>query len=214
MPYRPLHLLAWVNVAAHVAGLALAALAMRPGTPLVSLDERLRYLADSPPGWAAGWAVWMACVVVLVALLAAVAHQLGRPCLASLAVTLAVAGGAVDLVCDLIHIQITPALAAGGERSQFVTWEQLATAGGMVVANGCYTIATLLMTLCLGGRPGVSPWLTAAGWGVFVCGMAMVAAGLFRWPQMVAWSTGPTIGLFCVWGVLAARALEGGGSAT
>ena len=46
MPPAPavntLTVLAWLNVCLHAAGLALAAVGMRPGTPLVSLPERNR----------------------------------------------------------------------------------------------------------------------------------------------------------------------------
>ena len=41
--------LAWVNVGLHLAGLGLAAASMQPGTPLVSLNERLLYLASTLP---------------------------------------------------------------------------------------------------------------------------------------------------------------------
>src|SRR5947209_7278642 len=40
--------LAWLNVAVHVAGLALAAVGIRPGSPAVPLEERLDYLAGAP----------------------------------------------------------------------------------------------------------------------------------------------------------------------
>jgi hypothetical protein len=35
-----------------------------------------------------------------------------------------------------------------------------------------------------------------------------VAAGLLGEPRLAEWATGPTIGMFCVWVVLAARSVE------
>ena len=43
---RPLMALAWLNVFLHLVALALAAVGMRPGSPLVPLHERLSYLAS------------------------------------------------------------------------------------------------------------------------------------------------------------------------
>jgi hypothetical protein len=43
------------------------------------------------------------------------------------------------------------------------------------------------------------------GYAVFASGMVLVAAGFLSEPRLAEWATGPTIGLFCVWAVLAAR---------
>lgn len=204
-----LHRLAWVNIVLHLAGLALAVVAMRPGTPLVDLSERRAYLADFPPAWTLGWAVWMLCTLALIAFFAALAHRLadagpGPP----LAVTLAAAGGAVDLLCDTIHIMVTPRLAARAPEELFLAFEGTAITAGLIVANGLYTVATLLLTLCLARRPGLSPAVVPLGYGVFVCGTVMVAAGFAVSPRLMELSTGPTIGLFCIWTLLVARSLE------
>src|SRR5438105_12869173 len=103
--------LAWANVVMHVVGLALAAIGMAPGSPLVPLPERLEYLAEAPLGWTLGWISWMICAVLLVSFLAAVAARLGDEArLARLGLTIAVAGAAVDLASDCIFIVIFPKL--------------------------------------------------------------------------------------------------------
>jgi hypothetical protein len=117
MPRTPavnaLTVLAWLNVCLHIAGLALAAIGMRPGTPLVPLPERLSYLATAPLGWALGWAIWMSCAVLLIAFLAALTWRLReRGELARLGLTVAVAGAAFDLFCDAVYLLVFPMIAS------------------------------------------------------------------------------------------------------
>jgi hypothetical protein len=201
--------LAWVNVAVHLAGLGFAVIAMRPGSPLVELAQRRAYLAALPFGWSLGWGAWMLCTLALIAFFAALAHRLrdAGPW-PTLAVTLVAAGGAVDLLCDTIHLTVTPRLAARPPEELFLAFEGTAVAGGLIVANGLYTVATLLLTLCLARSQGLSPAVVPVGCGVVVGGSVMVAAGFLDSPRLTELSTGPTIGLFCVWTVLVARSLE------
>ena len=127
-----------------------------------------------------------------------------------LAVTLAASGAILDLFCDSAYISVLPRLAARDPPASetFLAVEQLANVGGLVVANGTYALATLLLTLCLRGRTGLAPGVLLAGGGVFLFGMVLVAAGLLAEPRLAEVGTGPTIGLFCVWVVLAARSME------
>jgi hypothetical protein len=90
---RPAHQLAWLNVVLHVAGLVLAAAFIRPGSPLVSLSERLDYLGRAPAGWTCAWVTWMLCAAALIAFLATVTTRLGEhPTLAQMGLMIAVAG--------------------------------------------------------------------------------------------------------------------------
>ncbi len=203
--------LAWLNVAAHALALVLALVGIPPGSPLVPLADRLHYLSGSPAGWTLGWAVWMACALALVAFLAALAPRLAdRGPLPNLAVTLAAAGAVLDLFCDAVYIAVLPRLAGRGPPAveTFLAVEQLANVGGLVAANGMYTLGTLLLTLCLRGCPERAPGVVLVGGGVFVSGMVLVAAGLLGEPRLAEWGTGPTIGLYCVWVLLAARSLD------
>jgi hypothetical protein len=203
--------LAWVNVAIHVLALVLALVGLRPGSPLVELPERMDYLAGFPLAWSLGWGSWMLCTLALIAFFAVLAHRLPeRAATANLAVILAAAGGGIDLFCDVIYITVLPQLATATppSRELFLMFERVANAGGLVVANGLYALATLLLTLCL-RQPGPRMSLVVGtGYGVFGFGMVLVLAGFLNDAWLAALGTGPTIGLFCVWTVLAARRIE------
>jgi hypothetical protein len=210
-PWFSLTGLAWVNVVLHVAALALAVVGMRPGTPLVPLAERLDYLARAPLGWTAGWAAWMGCALALVAFLAAVTWRLGEQAfLARLGLTVAVAGAAFDLFCDAVYVLVFPMLASHQPppESSFVVLERITGIASLVIANGAYSVAILLVTLALRGRPGLVPFAVEVGYAVAGFGLLLAAAGFTGVPWHAEWATGPTIGLFCVWVVLVARSFE------
>jgi hypothetical protein len=203
--------LAWINVLTHLVALLFAVIGMRPGTALAELSDRRAYLATWPPGWTLGWGVWMLCALLLVAFAAAVAHRLPeRQPLAGLAALLAGAGAAVDLFCDSIQIAVLPTLAARQDESLFLAVERIAGAGGLVVANGLYALATLLLTFCLRGRAGLGGLVAPSGYGCFLFGMILTAAGFTGDMLLAELSTGPTILLYCVWAVAVARSLEPG----
>ncbi|HSF43895.1 MAG TPA: hypothetical protein VLT87_29155 [Thermoanaerobaculia bacterium] len=212
-PPQPLRALAWGNVALHGAGLVLAWFALRPGSALSPLPERMAYLAGSPPGWAWGWGVWMLCALVLVAFMAVLRGTLPEgSTLARLALLTTAAGMAVDLLCDVVQIQVLPLIAAAGpaEATLFLAAERLAFTGGATAANGLYTTGVLLMTLGL--RERISPLARLAGWGTVAAGYAMALSGLLPSPELLAASTGPTIGFYSLWTVLVARDLGRGTS--
>jgi hypothetical protein len=211
---RPLLALAWANVAAHAIGLVLAAAWMRPGSPVSPLAERIDYLATQPAGWAWGWGIWMLCSLLLAAYTVALEQRLPGA-VARLAVALVAAGVAADLLCDVVQIAVLPqaaaaSLAGPAGRELFLALEQLAFTGGATVANGLYTTAVLLMswTVRRSGRSRKAAW--ACGCATAVSGYAMAAAGLIPSPRLLALATGPTIGFFSLWTLLAARDLEVG----
>jgi hypothetical protein len=209
--HRSLTLLAWLNVGLHLLGLVFAAVGMRPGSPLMSLADRQAYLARIPAGWSVGWGTWMLSSLALVAFFAVLAHHLPEhAALARLAVVVVAAGAMVDLFCDGIYITVLPALAARGSEAEaaFLAAEGMALAGGLIVANGAYSVGTLLLTFCLRRRPGIRPLLVGLGYAVFGLGMVLVVAGLARNAHLAAFATVPTVGLYCLWAVLAARAVE------
>jgi hypothetical protein len=201
---RRLVMLAWVNVALHALGLVLAAVGMRPGSPLVPLAERMEYLAGGPIGWSLGWGVWMLCSLLLFLYVAALRDHLAG----GLAMALTAAGMSVDLLCDVAQIRALPLAAASDSKPLFLTLESLLFAGGATVANGLYSLAVLILTLALGRRIGVLARLS--GLGTAVAGAAMAAAGLIPSPRLLELVTGPTIGLYSLWTVLVARDLGNG----
>jgi hypothetical protein len=202
--------LAWLNIGLHLIGLALAAAFIRPGSPLTPISERINYLVSSPAGWRFAWAVWVACSVAMVSYTLCIAAVIrSRP--ARWAAGLALAAAAVDLTCDDLFIFLFPNLAARAELNaeEFLHVERLTGLVSLTVANGLYSVSTLLMTLALCGRPYVVP----VGVAVFVSGMLLAAAGITGVPQHAFWATPATIGLYCVWVYLVARTLtrdEGG----
>lgn len=206
---RPLTHLAWANVALHALGLAIAAIGMRPGTPAVPLAERMAYVAGQPFGWSAGWGVWIGCVPCLIGFLILMAKSSEQRELAGLAVIFGVVGAAFDLCCDALYIVVLPMFArvpAGG--ATFVVVERAVGVGSLLVANGFYSIAVLLATQALCGRPGLVPGTIAAGRGVSFFGGVLALAAFTGSPLHVELASAATIGLHCVWVLLVARSIE------
>jgi hypothetical protein len=207
-PGRTLTVLAWVNVILHILALFLAQFGMRPGSPLVPLPERLQYLAGAPLAWSLDWATWMLCAAALVAFLAALVHRLGeRAVLARLGLMIAVAAAAFDLFCDSVYIIILPELARARPLSEslFTTVERLTGIGSLIIANGGYSVAIFLVASALRG------YAAGLAYAVAGFGLLLAAAGFTGVPWHAEWATPPTIGLYCVWVVVVARALEWGG---
>ena len=73
---RILQALAWLNVALHALGLAMAWIGLRPGSTVLPLTERMAYLANQPPAWKWGWGIWMLCALALVSFMAALRRRL------------------------------------------------------------------------------------------------------------------------------------------
>src|SRR3954452_21831533 len=95
--------IAWLNVGINVAGLGLAAAFIRPGSALVSLPDRLAYLASDPVGWRIAWLVWAGCALAMVGFTLGVLGRIDSP-LAPWAFVVAVVAALVDLVCDYTYI--------------------------------------------------------------------------------------------------------------
>jgi hypothetical protein len=218
MPRTPalngLTLLAWANVSLHVGALALAAVGMRPGSPLVPLPERLAYLARSPLGWTLGWASWMLCAVLLIAFLATVTGRLSeRAEVGRLGLTIAVTGAGFDLFCDTIYLVVFPRLASWEPPPEplFLTVERITGIGSLVIANGAYSVGILLINVALHARRGVGRLTIGVGYAVGLAGLVLAAAGFTGEPAHAEWATPPTISLFCVWVVLVTGSLDSGG---
>jgi hypothetical protein len=202
--------LAWSNVFLHIVGLVLAAFGMSPGTPLVPLPQRLEYLAAAPWGWTLGWTTWMACGVLLVVFLAVVAERVGQSDgLVRLGLVIAVAGVTFDLFCDSVYLVVFPLIAAARPPAEllFLAVERLTTVGSLVIANGAYSVATLLFSRGLQKQARLGRGTVGLGYGVGAAGLLLAAAGFTNVPWHIAWATAVTIGLFCLWVVLVARSL-------
>jgi hypothetical protein len=208
---RSLTALGVLNVGVHVVAMALAALGMRPGTAAVPLAERMAWLASYPPGWTVGWALWMLCAVADLAFIAALATRVPSPSpLATLAVTLATTGAAVDLTWDTVHVTVLP-LVAGLTPPPvpvFLVIERLAWTVGAVVANGFYSAATLLVTVALRTAGLVPGHVLALAAGTFGFGLLLCAAGFTGSARHLELAAGPTVVVFILWILATLRALR------
>ena len=185
----------------------MAATLMQPGTVLATPASRTAWLAARPPGWTAGWTVWILCALSLVTLMAAVGDRLprGAQSWATLATALAAAGAAVDIFCDALWIAVMPELAAPGPDRVFLAAERALSVGGNVAANGLYSAAVLVIVHLLPSGPAGRPqrllgWLTAAG------GAGLCAATLAGGSYAIALFAGVTITSFIAWALALTRA--------
>src|SRR5439155_22098011 len=160
--------LAWATAAAHVAAVALSALALRRGSVGAPLAERMTWIAERHPGWYAGWGAWAACAVTLVLLLASLAEH-GK--WARAAVSIGAGAAAIDLSCDAVWVGVLPACAASG--IGFETVERIALVVGALAANLLYALAVLIATADLpvrrlgwiaAGMTGGALLLAVGGW--------------------------------------------------
>jgi hypothetical protein len=209
--FRSLTFLAWFNVVLHIVGLVLAAVGMAPGSGLAMWGDRMDYLADGPVLWTLGWATWMVCAAALIAFLAAVTfHLQDRAGLPQFALMIAVVGAGFDLLCDSVYILVFPRVALGldEQRALFVVMDRITGIASLVIANGAYSVAILLLTMALRAQPRLLPLTTATGFGVGMFGLVLAAAGVTGDARHAMLATPPTIGLFCIWVVLVARSLE------
>jgi len=192
---RALRATAWLNVIAHVAGLALAPVFMRPGTPAAPLLDRLAYLAARPPGWTLAWLAWMACAVALAAFMVLLARASSAPPVRAAALVACI-GAATDLVCDAVYILGLPAHARG-DVAAFLTFERGLTAASQTGANGLYTLAVLLATIGLDrarvGARALGAITVAGGALLAIAGLtgsaaAAVAGTAIAIPAFLAWT--------------------------
>ena len=200
--------LAWANVIVHVAGLALAAVAIGPGTPLAPLADRVAYLSRAPALWTLSWVCWIGCAALLLLFLNAVARQLGDQAeLAKLGVVVACVGAAFDLFCDSTYIVVFPLVTALDPfpETLFLILERLTGIGSLIVANGAYSVAILLVTLALKSSHHVSAAGVNLGFAVVAAGLLLAGAGYSGVPWHAKWATPPCIGLFCLWVVVVSR---------
>lgn len=189
--------IAYTNVALHLLGLLLGATAMRAGSIAEPLNARVAHLATEPALWKLGWGVWMLSALTFVFFMERLTRD--RPA-ARLALVLGAMGAAVDLLCDGVQMCVLPQFA---QSTEFLALERIANVGGLVVANGLYSLAVLVATRSLQGH-----LLAALGSVTFVAGAVMVVAGLIDSPPLVVLSAGPTILAYCAWTLVAAETEE------
>ncbi len=177
----------YVCAAINALAILVMATALRPGTELTpTVAERLAYMARHPALWRAGWAVWVAAAISLVAFYAWWGGFLRRPAWAVAAVGVAAAG----LACDLF----AEALLIGWLPRDYARLAPLATLCTGAAANGLYTLAGIILTVL---TPRLRGGLLALAWGVWLAGGALTACALARSPAGIAIATSVLFALFC-----------------
>ena len=181
---------------------ALAALAMlallRPGTEVVAdVTARTAYIVSHPGLWRAGWAVWIASALSLLAFYAWWGARLPRRSWALAAFLVAALGVACDLTAESLFIGWLPE-----------SIEELQRVGTILTggaANGLYTVAGIILTL---HTPTLRGTFLAWTWTVWAAGVALTATTLAgSMPGMVV-STTLLMILFCPWAWLMGRRLR------
>lgn len=221
MERREVKRAAWTAGGLNALGLLCAVSGMRPGAPMIPLEERLAYLSGAPWGWSLGWAIWFLAALALTWLFATLLWEraaVGAPWLAEAsALALIVLGAATDLCCDVLQIVAIPGLArlaqSSGDTSLFLAAEGALWAGGVVCGCGLYCAGILLVT-CARWRVSSSA-LRALGVLTALGGAVWVASELAGERRLLEPATGLTVLAFVGWTAVLPRALAvrgGGGS--
>lgn len=172
---------------------------LRQGTEVVpDVAARASYISLHPVLWRAGWAVWIAAAISLVAFYAWWGSFLRRSTWAVAALAVASAGLACDLFAESLLLGWLPS-----DYGRIAPFSTLLTGAA---ANGLYTLAGIILTI--GTRSLRGPRLALA-WTVWLAGGALTAFTLARVPLGIAISTGLLFALFCPWAIWLGRTLRG-----
>jgi hypothetical protein len=203
--------IAWFNIAIHLMGLACAAVIFPRGATFTPLPERMAYLAPRPWEWVAGWAVWIGCALLMVRFTWAVNRRFqSHSFLAGGAFFVSLWAAGFDITADLRFILVLPDAAASlaDPETTFREAERRTTFISLCIANTLYAISTLMMSLGLRRQFKLLPSTMPVALGVFVFGLMLSTAGLTQNPWHAAVFTAPTIGCYCVWVYLVAKAFD------
>lgn len=204
---RPSHRLRaapYVCAALHAAAGLVMLLVLRGGTEAQpDLAARMAYVAAHTAAWRAGFAVWMAAGMSVLALYAWWAAAVPRPRLAVAAVVIAAAGLACDLTGEALYSAWLPLLA--GDAANFARVQQVGTVLTSVFANGFYTAAGIVLTL---GTPGLPRAARALAWVAWTAGVALSVFGAVGWAAGLVVASGVLFPTLVVLALLLPRALR------
>jgi hypothetical protein len=190
-------------------GLVLAVVGMRPGAPMLPLDQRMVFLAAHPVGWTLGWTVWLLAALALVLLFARLVRVLPGA-LAVPALALAAIGATIDITCDVLQIIAIPLVAAAEPPAPalFAALDAGLWGCGVILGSGLYCAAVALATLGLARRRHASRLLVASATATSLGGIVWVAAEVGGARAVLEPITGLTVGAFILW-TLALGAADG-----
>ena len=151
-------------VAAALNGVAAVALAtvLAPGVSLTYGPNNAAYIATHVGLWRAGWALWIAAAISLLAFFGWWAARAGWPRLARVAFAIAAFGVAADVTAEARLIAWSADLDVSGALRQ-----------SGVVANACYSVAGALLMRVTPALPRQVAWW---GWAVWILGAGLSVA--------------------------------------
>ena len=184
----------YVCAALNLAAVIAMAAALRFGTEMIPVvSDRIAYISQHPAIWRAGWALWIAAAVSLVAFYGWWGSFLDSR-RATIAVAIAAAGLCVDLFAESLLIGWLP--------RNYETMAPLATLMTGGAANGLYTASGIIMTLS--SRSLTRP-LAVLAWKAWTAGVALTVCSLASIPIGIAVSTTVLFVFFCPFVVLLGR---------
>ena len=183
-------------VAAALNGAAAIALAtvLAPGVALTDRPDNAAYIAAHLELWRAGWSLWIAAALSLLAFFAWWATRCGWPTLARIAVAIGALGVIADVTAEARLIAWSADLDVSGALRQ-----------SGVIANACYSAAGALLMLTTRGWPRLLVWW---GWMVWIFGLALSLAAAVSSDIGSQVLTAAIFGLFVPWLIVAGRRLS------
>jgi hypothetical protein len=179
-----------VNTAAAVA----LATVLAPGASNAPTEANAAYVAGHVAVWRAGWLLWIAAAISLLAFFAWWASRLERSVAVWVALGIACTGLAFDLVAESLLLSWSP------ERYLEVAPTAFRLTG--IGANGLYSVAGLILV----ARTAVLPrWLAEWSWIVWLLGIALAAAVLIGSDVGARLLTATLFALLVPWLVLFGR---------
>ncbi len=190
--------------ALHAAAGAAMLFVLRGGTEAQpSLAARMAYVEAHAAAWRAGFAVWMAAGVSVLAFYAWWASALPRTRLAVAAMAIAAVGLACDLTGESLYIAGLPPLT--DDAAGFAHLQRVGTVLTSVFANGFYTIAGIVLTL---GTPELPRPVRALAWVVWVAGIALSVCGAMGWAAGLVAASGVLFPALVLLALMLPRALR------
>ncbi|MEA2661706.1 MAG: hypothetical protein QOH08_1278 [Chloroflexota bacterium] len=166
---------------------------LAPGVSLAPAAAHAAYVAVHLAQWRAGWAVWIAAAISLLAFFRWWATRLGWPASARIAVALAALGVVADIVAETRLISWEPG-------RPFDVAAPLRLSG--IVANGLYSVAGGLLTALTRGLPR---WLVWWSWAVWILGIGLALAAAIGSDDASRVLTAALFALFVPWLVVFGR---------
>jgi len=179
----------WICAILNAAAAAAMLFVLRGGTETVSsITPRATYIAGHALLWCTGWAVWMMAGISLVGFFAWWGAWISSHRLALVALAVALAGLACDLFAESLLIGWLP------DRIDTVAPLASLLTGG--AANGLYSVAGALLTLCTHALRGA---LRALAWAVWASGFALTIFTISGAVFGMVISTAALMTLLCPW---------------